>query len=55
MKALILKAGATALTLLTVAASASYVTGHLKNTNAPLKPSVRTSSTVTPVTSTYAS
>ena len=54
MRSLLLRAGATALTLLTVAWSSSYVTSHLKNTSAPLKPSVRTSA-VTPVTSTYAS
>jgi hypothetical protein len=51
---LVLKAGATALTLVTIVMSAAYVSAHLKNPAAPLKPSVRTS-TVTPVTSTYAS
>jgi hypothetical protein len=57
------------LTLATTAASALYVTSHLKNSSAPLQPTVITSaqlnavtltpgvqqSDVTPVTSTYAS
>jgi hypothetical protein len=54
LRSVLLRAAATALTLLSVVVSASYVTSHLKNTNAPLKPAVRTS-TVTPITSTYAS
>jgi hypothetical protein len=69
MKAWFLKGGATLLTLATTAASALYVTAHLKNPSAPLQPTVLTSaqlnavtltpgvqqSDVTPVTSTYAS
>jgi hypothetical protein len=65
----VLKGGATLLTLATTAASALYVTSHLKNPSAPLQPTVLTSaqlnavtvtpgvqqSDVTPVTSTYAS
>jgi hypothetical protein len=69
MKAWVLKGGATLLTLATTAASALYVTSHLKNPSAPLQPAVLASSqlngvtltsgvqqsNVTPVTSTYAS
>ena len=40
MRALALKAGATALTLATAFASAVYVGAHLKNAAAPLHPSV---------------
>jgi hypothetical protein len=69
MRAWVLKGGATLLTLATTAASALYVTSHLKNPSAPLQPTVLTSaqlssvtvtpsvrqSDMTPVTSTYAS
>jgi hypothetical protein len=69
MRAWVLKAGATALTLATTAVSAVYVTSHLKNPSAPLQPIVITTTqlsgvTVTPgvqrtdlppVTTTYAS
>jgi hypothetical protein len=68
-KAWVLKGGATLLTLATTAASALYVTSHLKNPSAPLQPAVLTSTQLnavtltpgvqqsdgTPVTSTYAS
>ena len=68
-KAWVLKGGATLLTLAATAASAMYVTTHLKNPSAPLQPTVLSSaqlnaltvtpsvqqSDVTPVTSTYAS
>jgi hypothetical protein len=65
---LVLKLGATALALATTLLSALYVTAHLKNPNAPLRPTVLSASTGTltltpsvlptdgqPVTSTYAS
>ena len=66
---LLLRVGATVLTLATTVASAWYVTAHLKNPNAPLQPIVLNTSTngavmispsvrpsdVQPVTSTYAS
>jgi len=56
---LLLKIGATALSLLATAASAAYVTAHVKNPSAPLQPPVLSSSVrpvdVQPVTSTYAS
>jgi hypothetical protein len=69
MRAWVLKAGATALTLATTAVSAVYVTSHLKNPAAPLQPIVISTAqlsavTVTPavqrtdlppVTTTYAS
>jgi len=69
MKAWVLKGGATLLTLAATAASAMYVTAHLKNPSAPLQPTVVSSaqlnsltitssvqqSDVMPVTSTYAS
>jgi hypothetical protein len=69
MRGFLLKAGATALTLLTTAASAWYVAGHLKNPAAPLQPPVLASeqdgpislgpsvhqADVQPITSTYAS
>ena len=59
LRALLLKVVATALSLAATAASAAYVTAHLKNTAAPLKPPVLTSTIrpadVSPVTSTYAS
>ena len=70
MSALALKAAATLLTLLASAASALYVTGHVKNGAAPLHPPVLQAgadggrlmlspgvraSDVRPVTSTYAS
>lgn len=40
MRAVLLKAGATALTIATTALSAFYVTSHLKNASAPLRPTV---------------
>ena len=60
MRPLLLKLGATLLTLAATALSAVYVTSHLKNPSAPLQPVVLNSSniapsTVQPVTSTYAS
>jgi hypothetical protein len=70
MRSLLLKAGATVLTLGSTLASAMYVTAHLKNPSAPLQPTVLASqpgtagltvtpgvrqSDVPPVTSTYAS
>jgi hypothetical protein len=69
MRAWVLKAGATALTLATTAVSALYVTTHLKNPSAPLQPIVISTAqlngvTLTPgvqrtdlpaVTTTYAS
>ena len=69
MRSLLLKVGATLLTLAATTASALSVTGHLKNPAAPLQPIVLSSSqlsgvTVTPgvkptntppITSTYAS
>lgn len=55
----LLKAGATLLSLLATAASAAYVSAHVKNPNAPLQPPVLSSSIrpadVQPVTTTYAS
>jgi hypothetical protein len=58
-RSLLLKAGATVLSLLATAGSAAYVTAHLKNPSGPLQPPVLTSSVrpadVQPVTSTYAS
>jgi hypothetical protein len=69
VRALLLKAGATALTVVATLASALYVTGHLKNPAAPLQPIVLSSlsggdvtltpgvlqTDVPPMTSTYAS
>lgn len=69
MRAFILKAGATLLTLGATLASALYVTSHLKNPDAPLQPIVLSSlstgnvsltpgvqqAKVAPITSTYAS
>lgn len=69
MRAFLLKAGATALTLVATVASALYVTSHLKNPAAPLQPVVLSSiagsgvtltpglqqAQVPPMTSTYAS
>ncbi|HEV2036008.1 MAG TPA: hypothetical protein VGU71_17750 [Candidatus Dormibacteraeota bacterium] len=69
MRAWVLKAGATALTLATTAVSALYVTSHLKNPGAPLQPIVISTAQlsgvsitpgvqktdVVPVTTTYAS
>jgi hypothetical protein len=43
-RALLLKAGATALTLGATLVSAVYVTAHLKNSGAPLQPAVLSSS-----------
>jgi hypothetical protein len=40
MRAVILKAGATLLTIATTVMSAMYVTSHLKNPAAPLQPAV---------------
>jgi hypothetical protein len=40
MRVLVLKAGATVLTLGTTVLSALYVTSHLKNPSAPLRPAV---------------
>ena len=59
VRALLLKVGATMLTLGATMASSLYVTSHLKNPVAPLQPPVLTSSVrpsdVQPITSTYAS
>jgi len=44
MRAVILKAGATLLTVLATALSALYVTSHLKNPAAPLQPAVLSTS-----------
>jgi hypothetical protein len=70
MRTLLLKFGATVLTLGTTLASAMYVSAHLKNPSAPLQPTVLASQSgttgvtitpgvrqtdVQPVTSTYAS
>ena len=70
MRTLLLKFGATVLTLSATLASAMYVTAHLKNASAPLQPTVLASQSgtagvtvtpgvrqadVQPVTSTYAS
>ncbi|HEY8862815.1 MAG TPA: hypothetical protein VIO37_01420 [Candidatus Dormibacteraeota bacterium] len=40
MRTVVLKAGATVLTLATTLLSAAYVTAHLKNPAAPLQPTV---------------
>lgn len=61
LRPMLLKAGATLVTLGATLTSALYVTAHLKNPSAPLKPSVLTisasvqASDVQPVTTTYAS
>ncbi len=68
MHAVVLKLGATALTIVTTVLSGEYVVAHLKNPNAPLQPTVVSApdGSVTigpsvrpgsgqPVTSTYAS
>jgi hypothetical protein len=44
MRAVILKAGATLLTVAATALSALYVTSHLKNPAAPLQPTVLSTS-----------
>jgi hypothetical protein len=44
MRAVILKAGATLLTIAATALSALYVTAHLKNPAAPLQPAVLSTS-----------
>ena len=44
MRSFFLKAGATCLAVAATALSAAYVTSHLKNPAAPLRPSVLTSS-----------
>ena len=43
MRTFLLKAGATCVTIVATALSAVYVTGHLKNPAAPLRPAVLTS------------
>ena len=45
VRAVLLKVGATVLTLVTTAGSALYVTSHLKNPGAPLQPAVLNAST----------
>jgi hypothetical protein len=45
MRTVVLKAGATVLTLATTLLSAAYVTAHLKNPTAPLQPTVVKAST----------
>ena len=69
MRSLILKAGATVLTVAATLVSALYVTSHLKNPSAPLQPVVLSAwpdgavnltpavqqSDLPPMTSTYAS
>lgn len=60
VRSLLLKIGATVLSLIATAASAAYVTSHLKNPAAPMQPAVLISTSVQPadvqpVTSTYAS
>ena len=44
MRSFWLKVGATCLTMAATALSATYVTSHLKNPSAPLRPAVLTSS-----------
>lgn len=44
MRPFVLKAGATLLSLAATLVSAAYVTSHLKNPGAPLRPAVLTSS-----------
>jgi hypothetical protein len=69
VRSFIVKAGATALTVMATLASAVYVTSHLKNPAAPLQPIVLSAlpggdvtltpgvqpAKVSPITSTYAS
>lgn len=61
MRSFLLKAVATALTIGATAASAVFVTAHLKNPSAPLQPTVLTAAPAVqttaqpPITSTYAS
>lgn len=61
MRTFLLKAVATALTIAATAASAVFVTAHLKNPSAPLQPTVLTVAPSVPtttepaITSTYAS
>ena len=50
MRALLLKAGATMLTIAAAAASAVYVTSHLKNPAAPLRPTVLNANSLSSVT-----
>jgi hypothetical protein len=45
MRTVVLRAGATVLTLATTLLSAAYVTAHLKNPAAPLQPAVAKAST----------
>jgi hypothetical protein len=49
MRAVILKAGATLLTLAATSLSALYVTSHLKNPAAPLQPTVLSTSSAASV------
>jgi hypothetical protein len=53
MRIFLLKAGATLLTMVTTLASAMYVTAHLKNPNAPLRPPVLSAGTGTTVTTPF--
>jgi hypothetical protein len=60
VRSLLLKVVATALSLAATAASAAYVTSHVKNPAAPMQPPVLASTSISPtdappVTSTYAS
>ena len=49
MRGVVLKAGATLLTVATTLLSAAYVTSHLKNPAAPLQPTVLSASGATTV------
>jgi hypothetical protein len=65
LRAFLLKAGATVMTIAATVAAALFVTSHLKNPDAPLHPAVLTDtvtigpavapSDIEPITSTYAS
>jgi hypothetical protein len=50
MRSVVLKAGATLLTVATTLLSAAYVTSHLKNAAAPLQPTVLSASGASTVT-----
>jgi hypothetical protein len=50
MRSVVLKAGATLLTVATTLLSAAYVTSHLKNPAAPLQPTVLSASGASTVT-----
>jgi hypothetical protein len=50
MRSVVLKAGATLLTVATTLVSAVYVTSHLKNAAAPLQPTVLSASRASTVT-----